>query len=177
MKLKRQGTQLMSELQTRTPLSRENDEHRKDTTTGPKETRGRRKYLHTILCGWTQCQLPPHNFLYKQSKLQMEVLVISEMLDCTAPKNNALTQGKVCTELRHLYSCLLEDLHMQKPSLLIRAPCQGLCPKPGLLRTESNSIQLMKMALQKYNLNLRMTAQGYWEISANAYYKSKGPLS
>lgn len=149
MKLKRQGTQLMSELQTRTPLSRENDEHRKDTTTGPKETRGRRKYLHTILCGWTRCQLPPYNFLYKQSKLQTEVLVISEMLDCTAPKNNALTQGKVCTELRHLYSCLLEDLHMQKPRLLIRAPCQGLCPKPGLLRAESNSIQINEDGIAK----------------------------
>lgn len=51
MKLKRQGTQLMSELQTRTPLSHENDEHRKDTTMGPKETRRRKKQLHTILCG------------------------------------------------------------------------------------------------------------------------------
>lgn len=52
------------------------------------------------------------------------------------------TQGKGYTELRHQYSCLLKALHMQKPHLLIRAPCQGLCPKPGLLRAESNSIQI-----------------------------------
>lgn len=51
MRLKRQGTQLVSELQMRTSLSQDIDGCRKDTTMGPKETSGKKKITHTILRG------------------------------------------------------------------------------------------------------------------------------
>lgn len=43
MRLKRQGTQLVSELQMRTSLSQDIDGCRKDTTMGPKETEREKK--------------------------------------------------------------------------------------------------------------------------------------
>lgn len=49
MRLKRQGTQLVSELQTRTSLSQDIDGCRKDTTMGPKETSGKKNNSYHII--------------------------------------------------------------------------------------------------------------------------------
>lgn len=150
MRLKRQGTQLVSELQMRTSLSQDIDGCRKDTTMGPKETSEKKKKLIPYYVDEHGTNCHHTTFLINNLNSRRKCWWFLRFWTVQLPKNSVLPQGELCTELSHLYSCcLLKDLHMEKPRLLIRAPCQGLCPKSGLLRTESNSIQIIEDDITK----------------------------